>query len=126
MGPAGTPSEGDLAVDVAAVGRAAAFAGRDATVWIERDEWAGFLDELRALEGTRRGEAHVTAMGPEEFRLAVFATDPAGHMAAEGWVGREYVGRTGVLRDRVCFTVVIDPSTLPQLVRQFETLAAVG
>jgi hypothetical protein len=124
MGPEGTPGEGDLSVDVAVSGPT--FAGRNDTVWIGRDEWAAFLEHLSELERSRRGEARVVAMSPEEFRLAVFATDRAGHLAAEGWVGREYAARQGVLRDRVSFSLDIDPGSLPALIQQFEALAAAG
>jgi hypothetical protein len=124
MGPEGTPAEGDLGVTVTVSGPA--FAGRNDTVWIGRDEWAGFLEDLRELDRTRRGEALVRAMSPEEFQLAVFAADRAGHLAAEGWVGREYMARNGVVRDRVTASLEIDPSDLPALVRQFAALAFAG
>jgi hypothetical protein len=62
-------------------------------------------------------------MSAAEFQLAIFATDPAGHLAADGWVGREYAARHEVAHDRVCFSVEIDPGVFSQLVRQFETLA---
>ena len=124
MGPVGTPAEGDLGVDVAV--RSGAFAGRNATVWIGRDEWGGFVEDLRELERARRGEALVTAMSPNEFTLAVFATDRAGHLAAEGWIGREYAARNGVLRDRACFSIELDGGAFPRLVSEFERLSTAG
>jgi len=124
VGPTGTPGEGDPGVAVAFAG--AAFAGRNDAVWIGRHEWAGFLEDLGVLERTRRGEAHVTAMSPEEFRLALFASDRAGHLAAEGRVAREYAGRHGALRDRASFSFALDPATLPTLVRQFGAFAPAG
>ena len=130
VGAPGTPSEGDLGVRVAAMAAANAvggpFAGSNDTVGIRYDQWADFLEGLRELERTRRGKAHLVAMSPAEFQLAIFATDRAGHMAAEGWVGREYAGRDGVFHDRVCFRIEIDPSTLPLIVRQFEAISPAG
>lgn len=130
VGAPSTPSEGDLGVRVAATAAAngvgGPFAGRNDTVGIRYDQWADFLESLRELERTRQGEARVTAMSPAEFQLAVFATDRAGHMAAEGWVGREYGGRDGAFHDRVCFSIEIDPSTLPEIVRQFEAISPAG
>ena len=121
MGPAGTPGEGDLGVNVAA--RGGAFAGRNDAVWIGHDEWGGFLEDLRELDRTRRGEALVMAMSPNEFTLAVFAADRAGHLVAGGWVGREYAARNGVLRDRACFSIELDPGAFAGLVREFEESA---
>ena len=127
MGQVGTPSEGDLGVDVAATSAATGvggpFAGRNDSVWIGRDEWARFLEDLRRLERARRAEARVESMSPGEFRLAVIVTGRAGDVAADGWVGRRYAARDGIAHDRVSFSVELDPSALPLLVRQFEAFA---
>ena len=122
-----TPAVGDLRIEVAVTAVATVvggpFTGRNDTVWIRRDEWAGFLQDLRELERIRRGKAHLSAMSPAEFQLTIFITDRAGHVAAEGWVGREYAGRLAAAHDRACFYVQIEPSTLAQLIREFEALA---
>jgi hypothetical protein len=127
MGASGTPGARDLGIDVAAsasVTRTGGpFSGRNATVWIGPDSWNGFLRDLRELERTRRGNAQLLAMSPAEFQLIVRATDRAGHVAVEGWVGRQYAGRSAAAHDRVCFDIVIDPSTLARLIREFEVLA---
>jgi hypothetical protein len=129
-GPPGTPAEGDVGVNVAATtpatGVGGPFAGRNDSVWIGRDDWAAFMEDLRELERTRRGKAHVRAVAPAELELTVSATDRAGHMAAEGWVGREYAGRNGDFHDRVCFRIEIDPSTLPHIVRELEGISLDG
>ena len=124
LGPRGTPADGDLGLDVATTG--ITFAGRNDTVWIGRDDWARFLQDVRALERTRSGEARVGAMSPNEFELSIITVDRAGHIAAEGWVGREYVTRTGVLHDRVHFAVDIDPTDLPRLVSDLAAIARPG
>ena len=130
MGLAGTPASGDVRFDVAVTASATIpggpFTGRNDAVWIGRDVWAGFLADLRTLERTRRGVARVSAMSPATFRLTVLATDRAGHMAAEGWVGRQYAGRGSDEHDRVCFSVQLDPSALAQFVSEFEALVAIG
>jgi hypothetical protein len=127
MGPVGTPSEGDFGVDVAASAAATTvggpFSGSNSTVWIGRDEWARFLEDLRALERNRRGEACIESMSPGEFRLLIIVTDRAGHPAAEGWVGRRYAAREGVAHDRVSFSIELDPAALSLLVSQFESIA---
>lgn len=126
LGPRGTQAEGDVGVHIAATSAAnrlgGPFTGTNGTIWIGRHEWATFLEDVRELDRTRQGEAHLMAMSPAEFQLAIFATDRAGHLAAEGWVGREYVGRNGALEDRVCFSIEVDPSTLPQILRQLEAI----
>lgn len=130
VGAIGTPAVGDVGIAVAATAAATVvggpFGGRNDSVWIGRDVWISFLKDLRELARTRRGEAQVLAMSPAEFQLTILATDRAGHMAADGWVGRQYAGRSADTHDRVCFRVPIDPSTLPQLVSEFEALAAAG
>src|SRR5918992_2348958 len=120
-GPEGTPSAGDLGLNVHVGG--GEFSGRNDTVWIGRDDWADFVAGLDALERTRQGKASVKAMNPEEFELEVLSVDRAGHMAAEGWVGRVRYGRMGTLRDRASFSIEIDPSTLPALVREIAGLS---
>lgn len=130
MGPAGTPAQGDLGVNVAASTAATSvggpFAGKNESVWIGRDDWARFLEDLRAVEHGRRGEASVESMSPGEFRLLIIVTDRAGHLAAEGWVGRRYAARHGVEHDRVSFSIELDPGSLALLVSKFETIAAAG
>jgi hypothetical protein len=130
VGARETPGSGDLRLDVAATTAATVvggpFSGRNNTVWVERDAWARFLEELRELERTRGGEVHLRAMSPAEFQLTILATDRAGHLAAEGWVGRQYAGRTDAVHDRVCFRVEIDPGILLQLIHEFDALAPAG
>jgi hypothetical protein len=83
-GPVGTPAEADLGINVSVDGQA--FGGHNDKVWIGRDDWAAFLQNLRELERTRRGEARVKGMSPEEFQLAVFPSGNSGRLVAEGWV----------------------------------------
>jgi hypothetical protein len=119
-GPPGTPSEGDLGIDVSVDGRS--FSGRNDTVWVAKNDWARFLQDMRDLERTRRGQAHIKAMSPEEFQLAVFAKGQGGRLVAEGWVGRDYTGRAGPLRDRVSFSLELDPTGFARLVDEATAL----
>ena len=130
VGQTGTPAAGDLGVDVAVTAGATVaggpFSGRNHTVWIGREAWHGFVEDLRELERTRRGDAAVLAMSPAEFQLTLFVTDRAGHLAAEGWVGRQHAGRSAAAQDRVCFRIQLDPSTLVTLAHEFEALTPAG
>jgi hypothetical protein len=130
VGPVGTPAEGDLGLDVAATAAATTvggpFSGRNDSVWVGRNDWALFLEDLRAVERHRRGQASIEAMSPGEFRLLIFIAGHAGHLAAEGWVGRRYTARHGVVHDRVSFSVDLDPAALSLLVTQFEAVAPAG
>ena len=83
-----------------------------ADAWVLLEVWEAFLDDLRALEKSRRGDARVRGISPGELTLRVFATDRAGHMAIEGEVGRLSVGRETFLRFG---PVPFDPSMLPRL-----------
>ncbi len=130
VGAQGTPGAGDLGLDVAACAAATVvggpFSGRNNTVWVGQDVWARFLKDLREFERTRAGGVQLRAMSPARFCLTILATDRAGHVAAEGWVGRQYAGRTASAHDRVCFHIQIDPGVLPQVVRELDALAPAG
>jgi len=120
-GPAGTQAASDFRLKVAVV--CPAFSGSNDTVWIEGFEWNRFMGDLRKLEQSRRGEAIITAMSPNDFQFRIFAADSAGHMIAEGWVGRDYYSVQSMAKEHhVSFGIEIDPSTLPMLIQQFETL----
>jgi hypothetical protein len=84
---------------------------------------ARFLVDLRELERTRRGEACVEAVNPGEVCLAIIVTDRAGHVAAQGYVGRRFPGRDVLLQDRVSFSIELNPTDLPFLIMQFEAVA---
>jgi hypothetical protein len=113
---------GDVCFAVAV--RSAAFSGSNDEVWISRSAFEDFLAALRELDRKRRGKAELLAMSTTDFMLTVKAVDSAGHLSAEGWVGREYAGRNDGMRHRVCFWLELDPSTLPALACQFEALGS--
>jgi hypothetical protein len=94
------------------------FAAED-QAWVLGSEWGAFVAEVRQLERDRQGRASVEGMSPDEFRLEVFSTDRAGHMALTGKVRRPHVeGFTLSLE----FGFAFAPDLLPQLVRDFAAL----
>lgn len=113
---------GDVCLAVAV--RSAAFSGSNDEVWISRSDFEDFLSALHGLDRNRRGKAELVAMSPTDFMLTVKAVDSAGHLSAEGWVGREYAGRNDDMRHRVCFWLELDPSRFPALARQLEALGS--
>lgn len=118
--PADRPGAGDVraTLDVACEG----FTGRTDQVWIERDELAGFLAELRDLAQTGQGAAELTSMSPGELRLRVFALDQAGHLAVEGEIAR-LTYRDPALREmRLGFSFGLASEQLPGIVRELETM----
>ena len=83
-GEAGTPGEGDLLLSLAvAVG---GYRAND-EVWVFADEWRTFMEELRALQRSRKGAATLRGPGPQDLELVFKATDPMGHMAVSGFIG---------------------------------------
>jgi hypothetical protein len=111
------PRDGDLLIVVEL--RCRGFTGRIDT-WILREAWLAFCEQLERLEEVRRGEASVESMSPRELRLAVRATDAAGHMAVEGVLG--YRGVHGEML--LSFSAMpFDPSILPRLVHEAREVA---
>jgi hypothetical protein len=121
-GPAGTPAASDLSLNV--VVSAKGFTGRNDAAWVAGSDWNSFIEALRKLDRTRSGQAVISSMSPNDFQLSIFASGPAGHMFAQGWVGRGYYSvRSLLLENHVSFGIEIDPSTLPDLIQQLETLS---
>jgi hypothetical protein len=115
--PPHLPCSGDirLAVRVASNG----FTGEYDGVWVGADEFRRFLTDLRTLQETRQGAAVVEALSPEKFRLALRAVDGAGHLVAEGRLGRWVFARYW---HAIEFSFEFCPSLLAQAVRDFEQL----
>lgn len=121
-GPAGTQAASDLRLNVGVV--CPAFSGRNDTAWVQGFDWDRFIEDLQRLDKSRRGEATLTAMSPHDFQLRIFAADKAGHIIAEGWVGRDYYAVQSTVKEHhVSFGIEIDPSILPPLIEQLEALA---
>jgi hypothetical protein len=111
------PSGADILVVVDV--RTRGFTGRIDT-WILRRAWLHFCDELSLLEGRREGAATVESISPKELRLIFRATDRAGHMAVEGFIG--YRGTLGEVL--LSFSPIpFDPTTLPTIFREAREIA---
>ena len=112
----GNPADTDVLLNVTV--RVRGFAA-EVQAWVLGAEWAQFVSDLRRLERDRRGRATVEGMSPDEFRMEVFSTDPAGHMALTGTVRRPHVeGFTLALE----FGFAFEPDLLPQIVRDLTAL----
>ncbi len=99
------------------------FGGTNDHVWIAADEFQRFVEGVRVLERERHGQAELGSMSPEDFALRIKVRDRAGHVTASGWVGRASYGRTREpVRVRVGFSFDIDPTRLPDIVVEFESL----
>jgi hypothetical protein len=105
------PTPGDTRLSVAIESQG--FAGRGST-WVEASRLAAFVAELRELEASRRGAAEVESISPGEFRLRVWATDRAGHVAL--------AGRLSHGGQALEFGFAFCPSELPGLVAGFEAI----
>jgi len=101
-------------VDIAV--ESAGFSGR-AFTWIWPDSFDRFLDQLGRLEVLRQGAAEVEGMSGADFWLRIYATDRAGHLAAQGRIGSQ-----GAHQHSLTFGFDLDPGTLPWILGQFRRL----
>jgi hypothetical protein len=93
------------------------FSARNGSVWIAASARDRFLSDLSAMEKARRGEALLESMSPQDLKCCVRVYDHAGHVVMTGHVGDALVDREYAEIARVPFRIEIDPSTLPDLVR---------
>lgn len=96
---------------------ASGFHARRSSVWIAAAARDRFLAALRELAQARSGEACLDAMSPHDLTLRVVVYDRAGHVAIRGHVGGTIVERDSVDIARVPLRIEIEPSTLPNFVR---------
>jgi hypothetical protein len=98
------------------------FSGQGAT-WIEADQFAAFLVQLRELEGSRTGSATVEGMPPEQFLLRLWAVDGLGHMAVAGRLTHhQFGGSRGPHLHAIEFGFEFDPTLLPSVVSEFRSM----
>ena len=67
-------------VSLAVEARVGELLGACASVWVELDAIQVFQDELKALETSRNGSAHLSAMSPGAFELSLETYDLSGHL----------------------------------------------
>lgn len=121
----GVRSAGDLefAVRVHVATFRGVFHG-ETTCWVELTALVAFTEELRRLELQRIGSAKLESMSPGELLLEIRVVDRAGHVSAVGRVGlRGLVDGRAAEGSTIAFHIPFCPSALPDLVREFRSLA---
>lgn len=98
------------------------FSGRHPNVWVSREDLRSFLADLRSLERSRRGEARLASMSPDELSLHIRITDPAGHVRIDAAIWRIHYG-SDFEPAAVRLGFSFDPSRLPTILKSFERLA---
>ncbi|MGK2934773.1 MAG: WapI family immunity protein [Gemmatimonadaceae bacterium] len=99
------------------------FDGTNEHVWIDADDFRRFVETVRALDRDRHGRAQLGSMSPEDLELSISVRDRAGHVTASGWVGRASYGSTQEpVTARIGFSFDIDPTHLPGIVAELESL----
>jgi hypothetical protein len=97
------------------------FAG-NATQWVLAQAWDSFVTELRELERTRRGQAVLESDFGHAFRLRLFSTDQAGHMAATGMIRYIRMQQDAGALELSFGRIEFDPTTLPDLLRILDSV----
>lgn len=115
LGEPGTPNDEDLLLNVTV--QVGGYSVADQS-WVVSGDWARFLEEVRALEKRRQGRAVLEGASPDDFRLEVFSTDSAGHMAVNGHLA--YKSDRHLLQLRFGFD--FDPGLLPMFLQDLEHL----
>lgn len=115
-GEAGTPAERDLLLSLAVV--VGGYRAND-DVWVLADEWRKFMEELRALQSSRKGAATLKGASPQDLELVLKATDLTGHMAVSGFIG--WNSPDGFYQ-KLEFGFEFDAGRLASIVREFAVL----
>ena len=90
-------------------------------VWVQREAWMGFTQDLVILEERRQGEARLEGISPGELSLVVRSTSRAGHMGVEAALGAQGHDYDASMRFRV---LAFDPSQLPAFVYGARAIAS--
>ncbi len=89
-------------------------------VWVQREAWMGFTQDLVVLEERRQGEARLESLSPGELSVVVRSTDRAGHMGAEGTLATQGYDYQARMQFQV---LAFDPSQLPVFVHGARAIA---
>lgn len=120
--PKGLPSDGDVELSVAVASEE--FKGHG-FAWVGAATMATFMSELRELERLREGEARLEGLSEGEFRLRVWSIDRRGHMAVGGMVTKQvHRGVKSPYVHSLEFGFEFDPTLLPKVLADFESIAA--
>ncbi|HEX9996611.1 MAG TPA: hypothetical protein VGB45_05680 [Abditibacterium sp.] len=97
------------------------FSGK-VTLWCHRTDLHRFIEQLRECEKTRRGEAKLEAMSPQEFSLRIFNSHSKGDFAVSYRISKSLFNMSNCLIEG---EFELDPSFLMQILRDFEELVAI-
>lgn len=116
VGPPNTRDYEEVLLNVSA--KVAGYSAAD-QVWLWGGDLDRFVEELRALERHRKGNAVLAGASPDELRLEFYSTDSVGHMAVKGQVGWNHPS-SFLLQFQFGFN--FEPDVLPSLLKYFETI----
>jgi hypothetical protein len=84
-------------------------------VWIQREAWMAFTQDLARLDATLQGEARLEGMSPSALSLVVRSLGRSGGIGVEGSIGDgSYDGSVGMTFSVFAF----EPSQLATLARE--------
>jgi len=97
------------------------FQASEVDLFLEGEEFDGFLKDLRLVERDRKGDATLSTEDPRQFQLKVAVIDKAGHVTISGRLA-SYEGAEG--KAVLEFAFPFDPSALAGVLQDFERLDA--
>ena len=86
-------------------------------LWVSSESLRGFCRALVALEASRRGEAELESISPDELHLKVHSISSRGHVAVSGKTGYLIQHESGGFWHAVEFGFEFDPSQLASAVK---------
>lgn len=92
-------------------------------IYIVTSDLVEFLAALRTLENMRSGEACLQSASPDEFSLSVRAINRRGHILVSLKIKALSYYEDLLIPCSVEVSFGIDPTTLPELIKQCEQLA---
>jgi hypothetical protein len=110
-------------LEVRVEGTAKGFSG-GSELWLDGFALKEFATALRVFERSRQGRVELHGMNPDELRLVVRSTDPAGHLLVEFSISRRaLVGeRPEAVAIQVTGAFEVDPGTLGEILDGFGQL----
>ena len=120
--PEGEPCAGDINLQVNL--KLQDFYGSYSGVWLDAPSMGEFLKELETLEISRKGEAKITSMTPEEFILKIRSSDNSGHMEIEAQLHRHQYSGPKYWPIFLKGGFEVQPDTIKQLITCFKTFTS--
>jgi hypothetical protein len=94
----------------------------DSYGYFESSACEQFLASLETLEAKRSGIARIESMSPGEVIVELVTVDSLGHVAVRGQLRRRVHGASVTAMNQLSWTLEIDPSLLPEILREFREL----